>query len=103
MTLADNTFLLFSNNSRKVVYFKGTKGLNSTYQCLNEMGLTTNFDNTNNMKFSINKCIDNHFPLLINDCIHYLNYNTLCMQSIQTYICLNCKQLRYYMLGIRCI
>lgn len=65
MTYADDTCLSFSDNSWENVYLKATNGLNLTYECLNKLCQTTNYDKTMYMKFSLNKCNNYVSPLLI--------------------------------------
>lgn len=82
VTYADDTCLLFSDKCWEGVYLKATKGLQLTYECISELGLTINSDKTTYMKFSINKITDDNFPLIIHNCQNQLICN---MQ--------NCKQI----------
>jgi len=56
-------------------HIKATKGLNLTYKCITELGLTVNSDKTTCMKFSITKPSNYGFPLVIHSCKDQFNCN----------------------------
>jgi hypothetical protein len=79
VTHADDTCLLFSDSSWNNLIIKATKGLNLTFECLKELGLTLNYDKTMYLRFSINKCFDPVYPLWIhNRCDKLLDENNIC-------------------------
>jgi hypothetical protein len=83
VTYADKTCLLFSDKRWEGIYFKAMKGLQLTYKCTSELGLTMNADKTTYMKLSINKITNDEFPIII----HNSQNQLIC--SMQ-----NCKQIK---------
>ncbi|VVC38692.1 Endonuclease/exonuclease/phosphatase,Reverse transcriptase domain [Cinara cedri] len=75
VTYADDTCLLFSDISWEGVNLKATRGLNITYKCINELGLTMNSDKTTYMKLLINRITNDEIPLLIHNCKNQLTCN----------------------------
>jgi len=71
VTYADDTCLLFSDNSWEEVNHKAIKELNLTHSSLKKIGLFLNYDKTMYMKFSINKTISPNFTLIIHNCNQY--------------------------------
>jgi len=82
VTYADDTCLLFSGKSWEGVFLKATKGLNLTYKCISDLGLTMNSDKTTFMKLSINKITNVDCSLIIHNC----NNKLICNRQ-------NCKQI----------
>lgn len=82
VTYADDTCLLFSGKSWEGVFLKATKGLNLTFKCISDLGLTMNSDKTTFMKLSINKIANDDCSLIIHNC----NNKLICSR-------LNCKQI----------
>lgn len=78
VTYADNTYLLFSNKSWEGVYLKAMKGLNLTYKCISDSGLTINSNKTTYMKLSINKITNDDYSLIIHNC----NKKLICNMQI---------------------
>lgn len=84
MTYANDTCLLFSSKSWEKVYLKARKGLNLMHKCISEMSLRMNSDKTTYMELSINKLINEHFPLIIHNYKNQLICNMqVCKQVTQ--------------------
>jgi len=79
VTYADDTCLLFTDTSWNGLHTKATKGLISTYSCIQNRGLSMNFERSMFINFSINKCINTDSPLVIHNCDNLLN-NINCKQ-----------------------
>lgn len=86
VTYADDTCLLFADSSWNGVHNKATKGLNSTYLCIKNRGLSMNFEKSMFINFSINKCTNTVPPLVIHNCDNLLMCNNI-----------NCKQIQQIM------
>lgn len=86
VTYADDTCLLFTDSSWNGVHNKATKGLNSTYLCIKNRGLSMNFEKSMFINFSINKCTNTVPPLVIHNCDNLLMCNNI-----------NCKQIQQIM------
>jgi hypothetical protein len=83
VTYADDTCLLFADSSCNGVHNKATKGLNSTYLCIKNRGLSMNFEKLMFINFSINKCTNTVPPLVIHNCDNLLMCNNINCKQIQ--------------------